>query len=107
MSHMNDKPVEQDWRFAELVARSWMEPELAVRYAADPCRVLAEFGLKVARREDAPSLEPYCGPDLIIEDLEHARGHRLTGTGGFCGGEPEDDDPAEKGEPVPARESSA
>lgn len=76
MSNANATPVEHDWRFAELVARSWMEPELAVRYAADPCGVLAEFGLTVARREDAPSLEPYCGPDLIIEDLEHARGHR-------------------------------
>lgn len=87
MSNMNDKPVERDWRFAELVARSWMEPELAVRYAADPCGVLAEFGLKVARREDAPSLEPYCGPDLIIEDLEHARGQRLNG-GCVCWSEP-------------------
>ncbi len=76
MSNANATPVEHDWRFAELVARSWMEPELAVRYAADPCGVLAEFGLTVTRREDAPGLEPYCGPDLIIEDLEHARGLR-------------------------------
>ncbi len=107
MSNANATPVEHDWRFAELVARSWMEPELAVRYAADPCRVLAEFGLTVARREDAPGLEPYCGPDLIIEDLEHARGYRLTGTSGFCGGEPEDDEPEPSRAPVPAREPSA
>ena len=46
MSNVSNTPVEQDWRFAELVARSWMEPELVVRYAADPCAVLAEFGLE-------------------------------------------------------------
>ncbi|HEU5429417.1 MAG TPA: hypothetical protein VFU74_21240 [Actinocrinis sp.] len=107
MSNVTNTPVEHDWRFAELVARSWMEPELVVRYAADPCAVLAEFGLEVTRREDAPSLEPYCGPDLIIEDLEHARGYRLTGTGGFCRTEPEDDEPVPQDEPVPAREPSA
>jgi putative thiazole/oxazole-modified microcin (TOMM)-like peptide len=78
VSNANGKPVEQDWRFAELVARTWMEPGLVDRYATDPCSVLAEFGLTVTRSEDAPSLEPYCGSELIIEDLEHARGIRPT-----------------------------
>jgi hypothetical protein len=76
MSNFSNTPIEHDWRFAELVASSWMEPELVVRYAADPCAVLAEFGLELARPQDAPALEPYCGPDLIIEDLEHVRGLR-------------------------------
>ncbi|HEU5357092.1 MAG TPA: hypothetical protein VFU65_21660 [Actinocrinis sp.] len=107
MSNVSNTPVEQDWRFAELVARSWMEPELVVRYAADPCAVLAEFGLEVTRREDAPSLEPYCGPDLIIEDLEHARGHHLHGC--ICWNEPGagvDATPL-AGEAEPAKEPSA
>jgi hypothetical protein len=107
MSNVSITPVEQDWRFAELVVRSWMEPELVVRYAVDPCGVLAEFGLKVAGPQDAPALEPYCGTDLIIEDLEHARGHRLTGTVPFCQGEPQDDEPAPQPDPVPVREPSA
>ena len=107
MSNVSSTPVEHDWRFAELVARSWMEPELVVRYAADPRAVLAEFGLKVDRREDAPALEPYCGPDLIIEDLEHARGHRRTGTILFCQGEPQDDEPQPQRDPIPVREPSA
>ena len=104
MSNANKKPVEQDWRFAELIARTWMEPGLADRYAADPCTVLAEFGLTIARAEDAPSLEPYCGSELIIEDLEHARGFRLTMTGGSCRGEGDEDDEKKDAErPVVAR----
>lgn len=92
MSNTSKSPVEQDWRFAELVARTWMEPGLAERYAADPCAVLSEFGLDVARPDDAPSLEPYCGSDLIIEDVEHARGFRLTGTPGFTSSDPPEDE---------------
>ncbi|WP_157875895.1 hypothetical protein [Peterkaempfera griseoplana] len=54
-------------RFAELSARTGLEPELAQRYANDPVSVLAEFGLTAA--------EPlYLGADddslLLIEDLD-------------------------------------
>lgn len=107
MSNVSNTPVEHDWRFAELVARSWMEPELVVRYAADPCQVLAEFGLEITRREQAPALEPYCGPDLIIEDLEHARGHRLNGSC-ICWNDPGDGrEPEPTNDPEPAKEPSA
>jgi hypothetical protein len=107
MSHVRNTPVEHDWRFAELIARSWMEPQLAVRYAADPCRVLAEFGLKVTRREDAPALEPYSGPDLIVEDLEHARGHHMGPTVGFCGTDPQDEGSEPQAAPVVVRRLAA
>jgi hypothetical protein len=35
-------------RFAELAARTGLEPDLAQRYATDPVAVLAEFGLSAA-----------------------------------------------------------
>jgi hypothetical protein len=106
MSHTKRTPVEQDWRFAELIARVWMEPGLGDRYAADPCTVLAEFGLDVTRPEDAPDLAPYCGQDLIIEDVEHARGYRLAGTACFCttGGDTDQPNPDPKPAPAPARD---
>jgi putative thiazole/oxazole-modified microcin (TOMM)-like peptide len=95
MSNAIGTPVEQDWRFAELVARTWMEPSLADRYTADPCAVLAEFGLIVTSRQDAPSLEPYRGLELIIEELEHLVSPQLTATGGACttddGGQDDDE----------------
>jgi hypothetical protein len=97
MSNNYGKQVEQDWRFAELIARTWMEPGLAERYAADPCTVLAEFGLTVARPEDAPALEPFEGPDLIIEDVEHARGSRLRSCG-FSSSYTDDDDEGRDGD---------
>ncbi|MGH6655854.1 MAG: hypothetical protein ACRDVE_11700 [Actinocrinis sp.] len=109
MSNIKRTPVEEDWRFAELVARVWMEPGLADRYAADPRAVLAEFGLVPASHGDAPDLARYCGPDLIIEDVEHARGYRLTGTACFCvaGGEDKPQpqpQPQPEGKPAPVRE---
>lgn len=65
-------PVESDWRFAALVARSWSEPALLDRYADDPYRVLAEYGLAVDEEHDVPSLAGMAGIELVIEDLDLA-----------------------------------
>lgn len=67
-----DTPIEMDWRFAELVARTWMEPDLAQRYHADPVPVLAEFGLTVTCADDAPRLEAVPTVELLIEGLDDA-----------------------------------
>lgn len=69
MFPVTQTPIELDWRFAELVARSWTEPELARRYTHDPVAVLAEFGLHVADAADAPKLTSFPEPDLVVEDL--------------------------------------
>jgi putative thiazole/oxazole-modified microcin (TOMM)-like peptide len=69
-SENSTTPVELDWRFAELVARTWLEPELAERYGADPCAVLAEFGLSIADPGEAPRLEPVAEFELIIDELD-------------------------------------
>lgn len=60
--------IELDWRFAELVADTWVEPELALRYAADPVAMLAEYGMAVAA-SDAPALPVAPDIELIIEDF--------------------------------------
>lgn len=65
-----ETPIEMDWRFAELVARTWMEPDLAYRYAVDPVPVLAEFGLTVASAADAPRLELVPAVELEIENFD-------------------------------------
>jgi hypothetical protein len=64
-----ESPIELDWRFAELVVRTWMEPELARRYAQDPIPVLAEFGLFVDDACAAPRLEAIPETELVIEDF--------------------------------------
>ncbi|MCZ4119590.1 hypothetical protein [Streptomyces sp. H39-S7] len=64
--------IEQDWRFAELVALSWIEPDLSVRYAQDPSRVLAEFGLHVNDDGTTPDLPPAPELALVIEDFAAA-----------------------------------
>lgn len=51
-----EKIKEQDWRFAELVMRTWVEPRLADRYLADPVGTLAGFGIVIQSREEAPEL---------------------------------------------------
>lgn len=66
-------PVERDWRFAALVARSWSEPALLDRYADDPYRVLAEYGLAVDEEHDVPSLAGMAAVELVIEDLDRPR----------------------------------
>src|ERR1041385_172576 len=57
--------VEEDLRFAELTARSGLEPELAQRYETSPALVLAEFGLSV------PAAAP-AGATVVIEDLSRS-----------------------------------
>jgi hypothetical protein len=77
-------------RFAELAARTGLEPELAQRYTNDPVAVLAEFGLSAAASSypgttadsDPVALlaefglsaaEPlYLGAPVVIEDLDRA-----------------------------------
>ncbi|MFC5029017.1 hypothetical protein G3I60_26170 [Streptomyces sp. SID13666] len=61
--------IEQDWRFAELVALSWIEPALSLRYAQNPSQVLAEFGLHVAGDVSTPALPPAPQLALVIEDF--------------------------------------
>ncbi|GAA2055117.1 hypothetical protein GCM10009839_74530 [Catenulispora yoronensis] len=65
-----ETPIEMDWRFAELVARTWMEPDLAHRYRNDPVPVLAEFGLTVTSAAQAPRLEAVPTVELVIEGLD-------------------------------------
>lgn len=56
------RSAEENRRFAELAARTGLEPELAARYDSDPVAVLAEFGL--------PAAEPlYTEGWVVIEDL--------------------------------------
>lgn len=64
--------VERDWRFAELIARAWVEEGLAIRYDKDPCAVLAEFGIGLANPHEAPALPADPGDDLMIGDLDRA-----------------------------------
>ncbi|MGW1196791.1 hypothetical protein ACWD4B_13260 [Streptomyces sp. NPDC002536] len=55
--------ADDDHRFAELVARVGLEPDLGQRYAADPVSVMTELGLSAA--------EPfYTGRALVMEDLD-------------------------------------
>jgi hypothetical protein len=72
-------------RFAELAARTGLEPDLAQRYANDPVAVLAEFGLSAA--------EPvYAGEFLtttsavLIEELDSPGTEVLGALLTFCTG---------------------
>jgi hypothetical protein len=60
-----------DRRFAELAARTGLEPELAQRYASDPVAVLAEFGLSAA---EPLYLGGFLGEEsgTLIDDLDAA-----------------------------------
>ncbi|HEY3867456.1 MAG TPA: hypothetical protein VGM10_03870 [Actinocrinis sp.] len=91
--------VEQDWRFAELVARTWAEPALVDRYAADPCSVLAEFGIKLTNRREAPALARPFGSQIVVERLD-SPAITMNGTTGFCVNDADTDD--SKRVPVPA-----
>ncbi|WP_033259462.1 MULTISPECIES: TIGR04351 family putative TOMM peptide [Kitasatospora] len=48
--------LESDWRFAELVVRTHLEPGLRLRYLEEPAEVLAEFGLSLPEGATAPVL---------------------------------------------------
>ncbi|MFF3323725.1 hypothetical protein [Streptomyces sp. NPDC002889] len=64
--------VEHDWRFAELVARSYLQPELALRYALEPRNVLAEFGIPVAPGSVIPALPADTDTEVTITNLSTA-----------------------------------
>ncbi|GAA0668378.1 hypothetical protein GCM10010193_20230 [Kitasatospora atroaurantiaca] len=64
--------VERDWRFAELVVRTRIEPDLEARYAIDPTSVLAEFGLHLAPGAAVPAVRPHQETGLVIERLDEA-----------------------------------
>ncbi|MDH2390788.1 hypothetical protein QCN29_18730 [Streptomyces sp. HNM0663] len=61
--------VEHDWRFAELVARSCLQPELALRYALEPRNVLAEFGLTTGPESPIPALPTGADAEVCIINL--------------------------------------
>jgi hypothetical protein len=91
--------VEQDWRFAELVARTWTEPALADRYTADPCAVLAEFGMKVTNPRDAPTLVRPARSEIVVDRLD-VPVITMNGTGGFCVNDADTVDPDRRPVPV-------
>ena len=57
-------------KFAGLVAKIWVEPELAARYEEDPHTVLAEHGIKLAKGMSVPEIPERPEGDLSIEELE-------------------------------------
>ncbi|MFD9948507.1 hypothetical protein ACFWYW_41715 [Nonomuraea sp. NPDC059023] len=63
---------EQDWRFAELVMRTWSEPRLAGRYLADPVGTFADFGIVITNAADAPQLggRPLNEAAVTIQNLD-------------------------------------
>lgn len=61
--------VEHDWRFAELVARSFLQPELALRYALEPRNVLAEFGIPTTTDSAIPALPAEADTEVTIISL--------------------------------------
>lgn len=63
--------MQDDLRFAELAARTGLEPELARRCTDDPAALLEEFGLSAA--------EPlYTGQSVVVEELDRADGLALV-----------------------------
>lgn len=62
--------LENDWRFAELIAATWVEPGLSSRYARTPDAVLAEFGILLAAGQPAPELPAATELDLVVEDFD-------------------------------------
>ncbi|GAA3203701.1 hypothetical protein [Nonomuraea helvata] len=73
LSTQAEKIKEQDWRFAELVMRTWVEPQLADRYLQDPVGTLAGFGIVIRSEEEAPELRMGLPKEVCIEieDLDH------------------------------------
>ncbi|MCQ4084272.1 TIGR04351 family putative TOMM peptide [Streptomyces sp. RB6PN25] len=61
--------VDEDWRFAELVARAWIDPSLSIRYHNNPRTVLAEFGVHLSETGTAPMLPPAPALELVVEDF--------------------------------------
>lgn len=73
--------LEHDWRFAELVARTWTEDGLRERYLAHPHEVLAEAGITLPAGSAVPELPADDGMDIVVEAFDApsgARGHGLV-----------------------------
>ncbi|WP_153450950.1 hypothetical protein [Streptomyces smaragdinus] len=89
----NTAAIEDDWRFAELVVRSILDPELAGRYSADPRSVLAEFGLRTDHRTQTPAIPTGLSAGIRIVPLDRSP-VTLAGTGcGVCRSDDDDDAP--------------
>ena len=67
---MNGIEPSGELRFAELVARSWLEPELAERYRSDARSVLAELGITLSPEEKPPLLPTGPADELSVEELD-------------------------------------
>ncbi|MFK4221523.1 hypothetical protein [Streptomyces sp. NPDC019890] len=76
--------VEHDWRFAELVARSFLQPELALRYALEPRNVLAEFGIATDSSTAIPALAPDVAPTVTIVRLDQQAAPVCPAGSGWC-----------------------
>ncbi len=66
------RDLECDWRFAELVVWTHLDPELRARYAVDPRAVLAEFDVTLPAGMAAPALRRSQHPPVVVEDLGRA-----------------------------------
>ncbi|BFV59175.1 hypothetical protein KCMC57_up42790 [Kitasatospora sp. CMC57] len=64
--------LECDWRFAELVVWTHLDPELRARYAVDPRAVLAEFDVVLPTGTAVPPLRRPQHPPVVVEDLGRA-----------------------------------
>jgi hypothetical protein len=73
------------WRFAELAARTGLEPELAERFAIDPRSVLAEFGIPASGLDRSPEYALAAAPAvLVIEELDQADPSDIVGYSHAC-----------------------
>ncbi|MDG9704704.1 hypothetical protein [Streptomyces sp. DH37] len=94
-----DNDTAEDHRFAELAARTGLEPDLGRRYAADPVAVLSEFGLSAAETPYGDVTDPvailaefglcaseplYLGGPVVVEDLEHADAYGVVAASLTC-----------------------
>ncbi|WP_062349301.1 hypothetical protein [Herbidospora yilanensis] len=52
--------------FGELIARSWSDAGLRLRYEREPAEVLAEYDIHLAAGTSAPALPPSPG-ELVVE----------------------------------------
>lgn len=56
-------------KFAELMARAFLDPATASRYEADPAAVLGEFGIALRAGERAPRLPRPVGAAAVREEF--------------------------------------
>ncbi|MDH6110619.1 putative thiazole/oxazole-modified microcin (TOMM)-like peptide [Kitasatospora sp. MAP12-15] len=73
--------LECDWRFAELVVWTYLDPTLRTRYTVEPAAVLAEFGLLLPAGTAAPSLDGPAGGGLVITNADDLTAEGITS---FC-----------------------